>query len=514
MSLALSSFAPQSQAAEWLPLAAAAETDGRSADHLSRLCKEKFCPEGRAELRLCAGGPPKWFIHRSCLTPVQGEPIAPANKTPDISKLSENQRVMLGLRMQCVARYRRIHHDKSLRNYSKAQWAAAVVAWARESFADFSIAVRTLRRWDQKFPVESDLAKLSESDLAKLIDRRGGDRRSQGDPAAWQAFRSLYCDPRQPTIAHVYKLVRGLAKENDWAWPKRCPRQREVDSHIPPDVQLFNRDHARWAKTQSPYIRQHSEAWGAGERYVTDHKNLDLFCRYKGRVIRPWLTTFMDWRTRKITGFALSENPCTDTIISALRMAIKDPSNKGGPREILCDNGRDYRSEAMTGQTNAQRLAAKSRGIDDKQIAGKYGLLGIVLHLANKRSPNSKSRQERFFGRFGEFSRHFATYTGYSSETKPEGLNKILADGRAIPSFDEVARRLGDFIRAYNSAEHGIEDLAEHGVKLSPSEAYSRWAGTVTRNLDENAIDVILRGPHPRASRPGHGRIHSEHPRC
>ena len=182
-------------------------------------------------------------------------------------------------------------------------------------------------------------------------------------------------------------------------------------------------------------------------------------------------------------------------------MAIKDPSNKGGPRELLSDRGRDFDSFAIQGRTKAEHRARSQFELDMERIAGILNLLQIEPHLANPFSPNSKARQERWYRCIGDFSRTVPTYCGFNAATKPPGLPAILKDRRRIPHSGEIESRLPNFLRGYNeSSDHDIEDLVCDGVKLSPSEFYERFADTKTVDADPAAVDAILRGPHALAS--------------
>src|SRR5207244_2516740 len=94
-----------------------------------------------------------------------------------------------------------------------------------------------------------------------------------------------------------------------------------------------------------PTIAQDPEAWGANERWVLDHKTLDMICTFEGKRIRPVLTSVMDQRTRKVLHAVVVGNGNRASIIAALRPPLLDPNGMGRPNEVVADNGKDFASQ-------------------------------------------------------------------------------------------------------------------------------------------------------------------------
>ena len=116
-----------------------------------------------------------------------------------------------------------------------------------------------------------------------------------------------------------------------------------MDKRIDPETQVQHRQPAVYRHQMEPTIEQNPEAWKAGECWIGDHKQCDLWCLYGEKLVRPWLTTWMDWRTRRIAGYVLSDNPNSSTILAALRHGLMDERNMGGPGVVWIDNGRPKR---------------------------------------------------------------------------------------------------------------------------------------------------------------------------
>lgn len=191
------------------------------------------------------------------------------------------------------------------------------------------VSGRSLHRWWKLCP--------DPSHICKLIDTRGS-----GDPAAWRFFRDIHLDDKQPSMKLCWKRTKEAAHAEGWKWYTYSALKRQVDAKIDPRQQAFYLDKKRYQRRFEPYVTMDPEAWPAGVIWLGDHCQLDIWVRYRGEIIRPWLTAWMDWRSREIVGWVLTSSPNGGTILAPLRVGILDPSNAGGPDIVCIDNGKDY----------------------------------------------------------------------------------------------------------------------------------------------------------------------------
>ena len=78
-----------------------------------------------------------------------------------------------------------------------------------------------------------------------------------------------------------------------------------------------------------------------------DHHIIDRVVMYEGRLVRPWLTVFLDMRSAAVLGWCVSTNPNSRTILmSYYMMAIRF----GIPEMAHIDNGKDYKGKTIKGQ--------------------------------------------------------------------------------------------------------------------------------------------------------------------
>ncbi|HEX4055998.1 MAG TPA: DDE-type integrase/transposase/recombinase [Tepidisphaeraceae bacterium] len=453
----------------------------RDEGDVRRLCREKLAAEGKAIIATSpVSGRPQWFVRRDFdprLTADDGGRTGAIG----LEQCSGRRRDEALQKWDCVRKYRAILNGREPMKTARPK----LIASLRLQYPSLRISRSGLHTWHAEA--------ASFADIDKLIDRRGGHQAPEASPECWPAMKDLYLHPNQPTVRHCWKIVRAMATKNGWKWISYGACRRQLNRRISPEEQALHRQPEKYRQELAPYIAQEPESWRAGELYISDHKQLDCWARWRGTIIRIWLTAWTDWRTRKIVGWTLSDSPCSSTILGSLGKAMRDPANCGGPAEVRVDNGKDFSAFVFHGSTKRERQLKISPRVDEGSTRGIFGMLGIEVHFARPHNPNGKSRLERFFGNLTSFARTFDTFCGIDSETKPERLAEILANPAAIPTFAEVEKRMANFIAGYNAnADHAMDDLSEDGVKLSPNEAFARWCDTRRVMADPAALDLLL----------------------
>lgn len=192
-----------------------------------------------------------------------------------------------------------------------------------------------------------------------------------------------------------------------------------------------------------------------GEVWVGDHHQFNCMIMHRGNWVRPWITAWMDMRSRAIVGRHINTTPNQTTIMQAMKPAIQ---KFGLPELVKIDNGKDYDSEMFTGTTKTRRKRVLNSGyIDEQTLTGLYGMMQIQVSFSIAYHPQSKSI-ERFFDTLNkQFCKSMPTYCGKDSARKPEGLNKYLMSGQAIEdaydlkSFTEL---IDKYIEVYNNSSH------------------------------------------------------------
>lgn len=487
IALPVPAFAATPDPAQWVPVLDAAERLGKNPGHFARRCRDELAAGDLAKKFADPSrpGPDRWFVHRAFDARLAvGAPLHVGPAEQDLDGYSDRQVTLALQRRDCVERFR-----AALRGERRPvkEWLPRLLAGLGECYPDLRVSRVLLYRWHQRF----------DGDVKPLIDTRGGDRRSATDPAAWAAFESLFCHPNAPTLEQCWAEVRALAEEHGWRWCSLSRCYADKDNRVSPEKQAFHRRPKVWRNSLSPFIAQDPESFAAGECYISDHKLLDLWCRFGETIARPWVTSWLDWRTRRVTGWVLSLQPNSSTIRAALRHALLDPRNHGGPARVTIDHGKDFESYTLNGVTKRERRRKIAPADDGSKSLAIFAMLQIDAHFALPYTPTGKSRKERWFRTLTPFCKSFPTYTGESPDSRPARLGDVLDNPRLVPTFEHVRQRLADHIAGDNAdADHNIPDLAEDGVKLSPDEAMARWCETRRVLADPGVLDRLMQQWH------------------
>ena len=469
--------------ARYVPIEEAAAMLDTDAGNLRRKCRDELAASALA-VRVVPqdGGREQWLILRDYNPRLIGGTIGQLYTDSDLSSFTLKQQQGARNRRVCLEELRKARREWPGK---MKDWLPGLAETLRLKFPELPITVAQLYAWDQLY--------RRPADLVRLVDRRGGDRRSQGSPQAWKAFADLFLHESRPYVKQCWQEVGRIAACNGWKWCTLKSCHAQLDNRIPHETQIQHRQPVLYRTAMQPSIEQQPEAWNAGECWVGDHKQLDLWCSYGDTIVRPWLTTWMDWRTRRVAGWVLSDNPNSSTILAALRHGIQDERNFGGPGVVWIDNGRDYDAWVFHGQTKKERLRKLDVRLDEGNMHGIFHALNISPHFSLAYNPNGKARLERWFRTLDAFSKTFETYAGGSVATRPERLNEVLSRPGLIPPFKDVYERIGAHIEGNNArTDHEIDDLVEAAERLSPDQALARWCITKRVWADPAALDLLL----------------------
>ncbi len=251
------------------------------------------------------------------------------------------------------------------------------------------ISLGTLWRWYRLYRVayDSDQGNVhlkAKAGFEALIPRPRGrsddpatDRRYKLDEDLRRAIAGLYSRRRRPSITKVWRRllarcpqcrqrplearVKGYQGVNR---SHRCPEcgfsvsystVRRIIKTIPPAVRVLGREGAQaFQNRYGIYIPRSYADLRNREIFCGDHHEFDLFVHTRsGRLIRPWISAWLDLKTEVLTGWFISERPSSRTIALSFRHAVlpKDDGIMGLPESLYVDNGKDFRSRYLEGHT-------------------------------------------------------------------------------------------------------------------------------------------------------------------
>jgi hypothetical protein len=315
------------------------------------------------------------------------------------------------------------------------------------------VSARTLYRWLHEHK-EAD--GVGTQVLAALAPRHGVKKSGAGfslhsiEKALLMRF---WLNNTRPAMSHAWRLMLK-------AYPhSRCAYQtaaRFLRSIPPAERDYFRLGKKSFEDLYLPYVEQNVNRYRSLDLVVSDHHVLDCVVLYRGKLIRPWITTFQDYRSGKIVGFFPTVKPSSLSIIAAYYMCC---IRYGVPKAALFDNGKDYRSKLLNGyKTTAKEFTPE--GIAEEVevfFQGVLPALGTEIHFTKTYSAKSKGRQERYYRLLGEYlSKDIGSYVGSDTTTKPDDavLMWRSIDGMAkredIPTWDYFVRAAAAMIEYIN----------------------------------------------------------------
>lgn len=314
------------------------------------------------------------------------------------------------------------------------------------------IGFRTLYRW---------LESHRKYGLLGLVDTRGTSDVSEPmfSPEAAEEFKRMFLTPRKLSLKQCYQNIKSINNQfkKGWQIPGLRSIYNWVEKYIPEPVIILHRDGQKaYEAACAPYIQKDFDSISPGEVWVSDHYQFNFWIRYKNTWTRPWLTSWMDMRSRCIVGWYISPSPNQTTILIAMRGGIE---KYGPPDSVKIDNGKDYDSQMWTGVTKSQRRKGMC---DEFLVAGIYGMMNISVSFAIPYNAKAKSIERFHYTIDEQFNKTITTYCGNKPENKPENLEELLQKQSVIDSaynFDSLTEIFGRWLEAYNNSAHSGEGM-------------------------------------------------------
>jgi transposase InsO family protein len=345
----------------------------------------------------------------------------------------------------------------------------------------------TLYRWIA-------FARETDGHPAALLDARLA-RRADGGPAhaaipepAKSGFLGLYLNTHQLSAKECYRATAALLRgrgEPTSVLPDYRAFLRLLQA-IPEEVRVRHREGERaWAARYRPYIERDPTTLAVNEWWVTDHMLFDLVCRLPdGRLGRPWLTEWMDIRSRRRLGWCVAATPSQDTILLALARGIR----RGGiPGHVYMDNGRDFTSTAPEGGHRRIRVR-----LDEVRVESLLAHLQVVPHFSRPGNPQSRLIERWFGTAHTQFDKWFPTYCGRDAAHKPEDLPAVLQRPADIPTLEQVGIAYGLYVERIANVEPSEARGLDNAAPLDVWQAGVLAPGYVHRTATDEELKLLL----------------------
>ncbi|QEJ99488.1 Mu transposase C-terminal domain-containing protein [Treponema phagedenis] len=336
--------------------------------------------------------------------------------------------------------------------------------------------------------------------IAPQYQRRKGGAGASFDEKAKEIIRALYLDLRKPSAASVVDDLKQYGYELNYSTVTRYIRE------IPNSVKVLYREGKKaYHDKFDPYIERDYTLFKPMEWGCADHHIFDFVIIHEGRIFRPWVTLFIDMRSRTITGWWIDVVPNTLTIMRAFSMSV---DRYGLFENLLVDNGKDFRSEWFAGNEWKQRRTTPEQETLEL-VEGVLHDLNTQVHFATPYRGQSKP-VERFFRTVCErFSKMQDFYVGSNTVDAPE--DKKLFWGRingrdkieVTYTLEALRKDFGNFVTWFNSewqhSGQGMDGKTPNEVfaenmdyKRELPEQYRKYIFTVRekRVVQRNGVSV------------------------
>ncbi|WP_035296161.1 Mu transposase C-terminal domain-containing protein [Brevibacillus thermoruber] len=315
-------------------------------------------------------------------------------------------------------------------------------------------------KWNQDHPEKPVSAKTlhrkykawtEQGDVA-LIDRRGGWNRGESTipDVVWNVFQQYYLSENRPSARACYRWTSLWAEQNGYSpLPSYKAFERRISTIPYAVIRMYRYGEKDFDDKVAPFARRSYEGLASNDIWVADNHVFDVSVkRPDGSIYRPWVTKYIDVRSRKVMSVVVSDNPNSDTNLLALRKGIL---KYGIPKVVYTDNGMDFLASDIAGR--GRRKTKKNDG--EHKPPAVFERLGITM--MNAKVKNAKAKPvERLFKEVKEnFSKLFSTYQGGNVMERPERLLKILKNPDNIVTEAE-------FIEAFETFAFGWYDHQPH----------------------------------------------------
>ena len=344
------------------------------------------------------------------------------------------------------------------------------------------IPLRTMQRWQRAF---------KERGMPGLIDKRGGLTGSESiTPAAFEAFKSMYLTQQKLSVKTCLQNVLYVAQtqKTGWVIPSLRTMQRLAVEKIPEPVLILHREGlAAYEARCAPYILIDPNSVEPGAVWVGDHHKFDCWIWHRGNWLRPWITAWEDYRSRKIMGRHISVAPNSTTILLAMRRGIEQ---FGPPESVKIDNGRDYDSQLFTGKTKKQRRKRIRLTPDEcSSVTGIYARLGIGVSFAIPYNAKAKKIERWFATVCSQFTKTIPTYCGPDTGRRPEDVFEYMKTDKAkreALTLETFTAAVDQYIAIYNASAHTGRGMDGQ----TPDAVFAQR--TSRRVVDSDVLDLLM----------------------
>jgi len=256
-------------------------------------------------------------------------------------------------------------------------------------------------------------------------------------------FKNLYLIEGAPSLQTCWDLTLGYAMRENGVervnFPSCSTFKRRLRREVPKQsIYLARYGESAWNRKYGNYIDRDYSTVICGEAWVSDHAQIDVAClNSDGSVVFPWVTAWRDYKSGKWLGWILQcGHPNSDHIFQSFYYAVE---KYGLPKDVIIDNGKDYRSKDFAGGRKFKIEA------DEFKTTCMLEELNVKANFALPYNAQTKPIERDFLKIKELLSKHCIGYRGGNVVERPEKLAKEIKAGKIIP-FEVFKEVFDDFV--------------------------------------------------------------------
>jgi transposase InsO family protein len=463
----------------WIDLETASKRSGKSVGHLRRLSGDVWMRDGLARLQQPAdGGRSVWMVREDAdasLARVKSAEQIGAEF--DVRTLTESQRSEL-LRRERIVRDWIIAREGGIKlGFNVSQ--VMVQFLSRVEIDGKPISRATLYNWTAQF---------ERSGRSGLVDERwkGASSEPPESDHFFEEVKRLFLDQRRRSKKLCYDHAEMKAAEHGWPVPSFRTTCRMIARIQPRVIQFHRYGEKQYDAKFGQYIERDYSQLASNELWESDDHQFDVWVQnVDGSLVRPWLTAWMDVRSRFYVGWNIGPVPGDSSTI--IKVFCEAGEKHGFPQAVHVDNGKAYDNYYVSGETKKQRrLRIARREQIENMTAGVFPLLSVELSHARKFNAKGKVIERSFGTVCGRFSKQWDTYTGNTTQNRPDDLKDKIAAGLA-PTMEDFKLAFVDWI----DGEYHVRPHTGDGLDgKTPAEVFAANLSQ-KRILSRSQLDIV-----------------------
>ncbi len=327
------------------------------------------------------------------------------------------------------------------------------------------------------------------SNIERLIDKRGAWNKGNSKIPApvWDYFLYCWLDENQPTASLCYRKTIDWTEEFYPELVCEIPVERSFRRKIERDVKyaikvLMREGEKAFNDRCAPYIMRMYEELEANDCWIADNHTFDIISLDGETKHRLYLTAFTDAKSGVMVGWNITDAPCAQSTILALRHGIM---RFGIPKCVYVDNGREFLNISFGGQGHRAHKSME----DQPEPPAILKRLGIEMRNAIVRNAKAKPIERTFRTVKEQFSKLFEGFCGGTILERPESLKSRIKSGK-IPRDYEIRDIFDSWIDGeYNCQSYGGSERCFKGMSR-----IDVWNKTIkeVRQANERDLNLML----------------------